>query len=247
METREWFAIPDPNEPGRTWSFDVTFLSSRWTCIYGDGCQGVHETLRPELMQGCCSHGAYAADKADRQRVEQIVDQVSPEDWQFADRGRNGVFVKVDKGEWRTALVDGACIFLNRPGFDGPIGCALHHHAARNQVHFRHVKPEVCWQLPLRRYDTVRDDGTILSEIGEFSRAAWDEGGADFAWWCTEAPEAFTGHTAVYESMREELIGMVGESVHAALADYLDSRRAFGGLRPHPVEAPVHFISSDER
>ncbi|MGB2757202.1 MAG: hypothetical protein WBD02_06020, partial [Acidimicrobiia bacterium] len=234
METREWFAVPDPDETGRTWSFDVTFLTSRWTCIYGNGCQGVHESPSPELMQGCCSHGAYAADKLDRKRVESVVPSVSAEDWQFAELGQDGVFVKIEKGEWRTKLVDDACIFLNRPGFDGKVGCALHHHADRHGIHFREVKPEVCWQLPIRRYDTVRDDKTILSEIGEFSRAAWDEGGSEFAWWCTEAPEAFVGESRVYESMKEELIGMVGEAVYKTLATYLDGRREAGALITHP-------------
>ena len=30
--------------------------------------------------------------------------------------------------------------------------------------------------------------------ITEFARDGWGEGGEEFAWWCTEAPEAFTAH-----------------------------------------------------
>ena len=37
---REWMSFEDPAEE-RTWVFDVTFLLSPWTCIFGAGCQGV--------------------------------------------------------------------------------------------------------------------------------------------------------------------------------------------------------------
>ena len=43
--------------------FDVTFLLSRWTCIFGDGCQGVLTGPAPELVQGCCSYGAHFTDE----------------------------------------------------------------------------------------------------------------------------------------------------------------------------------------
>ena len=39
-DTHEWVSFDDPEED-RTWVFDVTFLLSRWRCIYGQGCQGV--------------------------------------------------------------------------------------------------------------------------------------------------------------------------------------------------------------
>lgn len=247
MSTREWFAIDDPDEQGRTWSFDVTFLSSSWRCIFGDGCQGIHEVPTEAKMEGCCSHGAYAGDKADRRRVEAAAREVSGDIWQFHDQAGEGVFERVNKGEWRTRLVDDACIFLNRPGFAGPLGCALHHHASVVGVHYSAIKPEVCWQLPLRRNDTVRDDGTILSEVGEFSRLGWGDGGEDFAWWCTEDPNAFTGSTRVYESMREELIALAGPAVYELLREYLDIRIATASVPAHPVEMPVQFLATGAR
>ena len=51
----------------------------------------------------------------------------------------------------RTRLVDGACVFLNRPGFPGGTGCALHRMALREGLHPLLTKPDVCWQLPVRR------------------------------------------------------------------------------------------------
>ena len=66
--------------------------------------------------------------------------------------------------EWRTRLVDDACIFLNRPDFPAGPGCALHLHAhAHRASTIQRVKPEVCWQLPLRRIDDEQDDGTVVS------------------------------------------------------------------------------------
>ena len=42
---------------------------------------------------------------------------------------KRGVWKKVGKDDYRTRLVDGACVFLNRPGFPTGPGCALHQHA----------------------------------------------------------------------------------------------------------------------
>ena len=49
---REWISFEDPTEE-RTWGFDVTFLLSRWECVFGRGCQGVLTGPTPELVQGC--------------------------------------------------------------------------------------------------------------------------------------------------------------------------------------------------
>ena len=63
-ETHEWVSFDDPDEE-RTWLFDVTFLVSAWTCIFGQGCQGVLTGPAPELVQGCCSYGAHFTGKKD--------------------------------------------------------------------------------------------------------------------------------------------------------------------------------------
>src|SRR5262249_961362 len=67
-DQHEWFSFEDPDED-RTWLFDVTFLMSSWTCIWGAGCQGVLTAPAPELNQGCCSYGAHFRDEADYKRV----------------------------------------------------------------------------------------------------------------------------------------------------------------------------------
>lgn len=238
---REWATFDDPRDKDRTWRIDVTFLASHWRCIYGQGCQGVHEKPAPELMQGCCSHGAYFSDKADRRAVESAAKRLSASDWQFRKRGlERGVATKVGKGEWRTRRHQGACIFLNRPEFEGGAGCALHVYSMRTGENYVGLKPEICWQLPLRREDEEQEDGSVISVLTEFSRASWGEGGADFAWWCTEAPEAFTAATPVYKSMGAELEATLGPVLYRDVVAYLDARAGSKSAPvPHPTEVSI--------
>ena len=68
-DLHEWLSFEDPEED-RTWVFDVTFLLSSWTCIYGHGCQGVLTGPAEHLAQGCCSYGAHFIDDDDVATVE---------------------------------------------------------------------------------------------------------------------------------------------------------------------------------
>ena len=232
----EWVSFEDPDED-RTWVFDVTFLTSRWTCIFGRGCQGVLTEPAPELVHGCCSYGAHFVDEEDVQRVERFAGELSDEEWQFRRRARkNGIVRRTKRGETITRLVEGACIFLNRPGFPTGPGCALHQAALNRGVHPLQLKPEVCWQLPLRREDQVADDGHVTSTVGQWDRRHWGAGGAEFAWWCTEAPEAFVGDAPVYEEMATELTAIAGRKVYKTLAKYLEDRKQRVRVPlPHPT------------
>jgi hypothetical protein len=238
---REWVTFDDPDEEGRRWQCDVTFLTSHWQCIFGAGCQGVRVEPAPEMVEGCCAYGAHFSDAKDRDRVVRIAKRLTAEEWQFRDQGRSrGIVAKVRDGGWRTRLVDDSCIFLNRPGFAAGAGCALHLHAMNAGVHFSETKPEVCWQLPIRRIDETDDDGTVTSVITEFGRASWGGGGDDFAWWCTEAPEAFTAAEPVYRTLGPELRLTMGDRVYERLVAYLEQRQ--GSTMPpvvHPSERPV--------
>jgi hypothetical protein len=243
--TREWVTFDDPDEDGRRWQIDVTFLLSSWQCIFGCGCQGVLTERAPELVQGCCSYGAHFSDRKDRDHVNRVAKELTDDEWQYRKVGRKkGIYAKAGKDEgkidWRTRLVDDACIFLNRPGFAGGPGCALHLHAMRTGIHHSDVKPEVCWQLPLRRIDDEQEDGTVVSTLTEFAREGWGEGGDDFAWWCTEAPEAFTGSQPVYRSLGVELKKMLGAKLYGHVVEYLDEqRRARPKAVVHPAEVKL--------
>jgi hypothetical protein len=235
-DAHEWLSFEDPKED-RTWLFDVTFLLSGWSCIYGHGCQGVLTGPAPELEQGCCSYGAHFTDRADVKRVRAAARTLTPDQWQFAAEGRRGVTRKDAEGVVVSRLVDDACIFLNRPGFPGGAGCALHRAALEQGRKPLELKPDVCWQLPLRREDETAADGHVTSTIAQWDRRHWGEGGAEFHWWCTEAAEAFTDRVPVYRSLRDELVEMVGPAIYRRLAAYLDARAA-GSVAiplPHPV------------
>jgi hypothetical protein len=240
LDAHEWFSFEDPDEE-RTWLFDVTFLASRWTCIYGRGCQGVLTEPAAELQQGCCSYGAHLVDDEDRARVEACVERLDPQHWQYASvaRRRGGPVKRTSAGEVVTRIVDGACIFLNRPGFAGGAGCALHQAALAVGERPLDWKPDVCWQLPLRRTDETDDHGHVVTTVREWKRRDWGDGGAEFAWWCTEAPEAFTGGEPVYRALRDELVELIGDLPYRVLAEQLDARvdsSASGEvLLPHPA------------
>jgi hypothetical protein len=232
-DAHEWISFKDPGEE-RTWQFDVTFLTSAWTCIFGQGCQGVLTGPSPELVQGCCSYGAHFTGKKDARSVEEAAATLSPETWQFYKQGQKGVVKKLPDGDLGTRLVEGACIFLNRPGFAGGPGCALHRAALERGVSHVELKPEVCWQLPLRREDETSPDGHVTSVVRQWDRRHWGEGGEEFHWWCTEDPAAFVGHEPVYVTMRTELETMAGKKTYRRLAAYLDDRMSPKTTTPLP-------------
>jgi hypothetical protein len=242
---REWVEFPDPADPGHVVRADLTWLTSAWTCIFGRGCAGVVEG-RPD--DGCCSHGAFLTDDDDLARVTASVASLTDEDWQLAPVGRvawteeDSAHDDSGKGSLRTRVMDGACVFLNRPGFPGGQGCALHRMALRSGVHPLTTKPDVCWQLPVRREQehVERPDGTtvLVSTIGEFDRRGWGPGGADLHWWCTGAPLAHVSPEPLVETYAPELTELIGAAAFAELRRLAELRLDQGLVAPHPASPP---------
>lgn len=245
--SREWVSFEDPRED-RTWLFDVTFLTSRWTCIYGRGCQGVLTEPAPELAQGCCSYGAHFVDAADVRRVERAAATLTDAQWQFKKVAQRRGTTRVTRGkDTVTRLADGACIFLNRPGWAKGAGCALHLAALERGVDPLELKPEVCWQLPLHREDHRADDGHVTTTVERWDRRHFGAGGAAFAWWCTEADDAYVGAAPVYVQMAGELEAMAGSAVHDLLVAYLDKRLKKVAVRAPRRRAPQPSKGSSSR
>ena len=68
---REWVEFYDPDNPEHLIAADLTWLLSRWTCVFGTpACCGTVEG-RPD--DGCCSHGAFLSDDDDRARLDDAV------------------------------------------------------------------------------------------------------------------------------------------------------------------------------
>lgn len=241
-DLHQWVSFEDPHEE-RTWVFDLSFLTSNWQCIFGNGCKGVLTEDATDLQQGCCSYGAHFVDEDDRQRVEAKATELGDDEWQFAKeaRRRGGATKTNRSGELVTRMVDDACIFLNRPGFPAGPGCALHQAAARRGESYLPWKPEVCWQLPLRRHDVRDEQGHVTSTVREWKRRDWGDAGESFHWWCTVDPEAFIGAEPVYVTLREELIELTSaEAYELLVAHLMDVEvRARTGARtaflPHPA------------
>jgi hypothetical protein len=236
-DAHEWVSFEDPDER-RTWLFDITFLESNWHCIFGNGCQGVLTGPAEDLVQGCCSYGAHFTDDEDAARVERAAATLTAEQWQFKSKAGKGVVRTNRSGDKVTRLVKDACIFLNRTDFARGPGCALHVAAMDRNSSYVELKPDVCWQLPLRRDDEILEDGHVLTRITQWERRNWGKGGEEFHWWCTEAKEAYTGTARVVDEMREELVAMTSRKVYDRLVAYLSDRTTrLGGsvALPHPV------------
>jgi len=234
-DLHEYVSFDDPDED-RTWVFDLTFLTSNWSCIFGQGCPGVLDAPAPELEHGCCSYGAHFTGPDDRAHVEAVATRLTDEQWQFKKVAKKrGGPIKVNKdGEIVTKLVDDACIFLNRPGFPGGSGCSLHRAADEAGERFMDWKPEVCWQLPLRRVDESDTYGHVTSTLREWKRRDWGEGGFEFHWWCTDDPDAFIGKRPVYEYLRDEITELVGAVAYGLLVEHVE-QRGMATFLPHPA------------
>ena len=231
---RAYVEFVDPADGDQVFSCDLTWLTSSYLCIFGQGCQGIYKES-PDT--GCCTLGAHFADKDDEKRVAGYVDQLTPELWQLhpgngsatglaraarRSGARTGSTTD-DEGARKTPVVEvdgqSACIFHNRRDFHLGAGCALHALALEQGRHPLETKPDVCWQLPIRRtFRTVeRQDGTSYTEvtIGEYDRRGWGPGGHDLDWYCSGNTEAHVGVEPVYIT-------------NAARADRADGR---GGVR----------------
>ncbi|MFV1989193.1 MAG: hypothetical protein ACC652_00455 [Acidimicrobiales bacterium] len=234
LDERDWISIEDPNED-RTWLFDASFLASNWTCIYGRGCPGIEDEPDPNGMRGCCSHGAHLADKADESRVVAAIQLLTKEQWQFKNLFANGSspLFSDENGNRRTQIHEGACIFQNRPDFERGASCAFHLLADDEGRSFVDTKPEVCWQVPIRREDNVEESGHVVSSVRPWLRRDWGEGGSEFGWWCIEEEEAFVGGSQAYIGLGAEITAIAGRVVYEKLCESM--RRRAGTILPHPV------------
>jgi len=106
-------------------------------------------------------------------------------------------------------------------------------------VHPLAYKPDVCWQLPVRReQDWIkRADGTKLlqSTLTEFDRRGWGPGGHDLDWWCTSSPDAHVGSDPMYVSYAPELTALIGQAAYGRLAELCDARLESGLIAVHPA------------
>jgi hypothetical protein len=201
---------------GVTWRFDRRFLTSNWTCIWGRGCKGILDEPAEHLNQNCCSIGAEMADPEEAMTVSALAATLEQDLFQ-CHRAIDADDVFSDSTRTNTKVVDGACIFFNRPGFAGGEGCALHLAALRAGESPIDWKPSVCWQLPIKVDWEQVDDGTEIATVRGWQRGDWGDDGDTMHWCCTEGPEAYVGGRTVVESLADELSAVVGNEVYVEL------------------------------
>lgn len=222
--------IADPADPSVEWQFDRGFMASHWECTWGRGCLGILAQPAAHLGQGCCSVGAQLADETESMTVSASAAAIPPHLWQHRDAiDEHDVFTDATRAF--TKVVDGACIFFNRPGFAGGTGCALHLAAVECGERPLDWKPAVCWQAPVKVVERVEQrDGaaTTVVAVRPWRRADWGDGSDPIAWCCTDqgdraAFDSFTGAVPVVLSLRHELVELVGEDVWHSLRAALDT------------------------
>jgi hypothetical protein len=241
---RAFVEFANPDDPSEVMRCDLTWLTSSFTCIFGQGCQGIYAD---SPSTGCCTLGAHFADKDDEKRVAGYVAQLTPEQWQFhpGRKMKTKDWVELDEdGERKTRAheVDGqrGCVFHNREDFASGAGCALHLLALEQGRNPLETKPDVCWQLPIRRtYRTVeRQDGTSYTEvsIGEYDRRGWGPGGHDLDWYCSGNTEAHVAVEPVYVTNEPELVELMGKGAYAELVRHCEAHlRSRSALAIHPA------------
>jgi hypothetical protein len=117
----------------------------------------------------------------------------------------------------------------------------LHALALQQGRHPLETKPDVCWQLPIRRtFRTVeRQDDTSYTEvtIGEYDRRSWGPGGHDLDWYCSGNTEAHVGVEPLYVTNAPELTELMGPAAYAELARHCEAHlRSRSALALHPAD-----------
>ena len=242
---RAWVEFVDPADEDQVFRCDLTWLTSNYMCIFGQGCRGIYADA-PDT--GCCTLGAHFADRDDQRRVASYVAQLTPEHWQFhpGRKVRRGDWVEQDEdGEpkTRTVEVDGqrACVFHNRTDFASGAGCALHGLALQQGRNPLETKPDVCWQLPIRRTfrEVERQDETSYTEvtITEYDRRGWGPGGHDLDWYCSGNTEAHVGVEPLYVTNAPELTELMGRPAYEELVRHCEAHlRSRSALALHPAD-----------
>lgn len=209
---RRFVQLADP-DGSTVWRLDAGFLTSGWECIWGRGCQGIHDERRPELVDGCCSVGVVIQDDDEAMTIAALAATLPSTGFQYAGERDSGGVLHRSGPRWSTRVVDGACIFLNRPGFPGGAGCALHRAAVEAGEPPVDWKPTTCTRLPLRVEEERVPDGGVVVTVRAWRRDDWGPGGSSMAWWCTEAPEAFLAETPLCDRAADELADLMGSDL----------------------------------
>jgi hypothetical protein len=217
----EWLTFPAPDDDGRQFRVNVSFLLSNYRCIFGCGCPGILDGAENSDL-GCCAHGVEFTDDDDFQDVADAVAQLTEADADNLPLIRSEWYYATNRGvPFKTAIVGNACIFANREGGPtGKPGCAFHHLALRTGVHPSETKPEICWSVPLNFSDEepVEPAGRETTIVSAFTAEAWD---GHIGWWCIDTADAYSGTAPVYRTFEYELRRGMGDAGYERMVELL--------------------------
>src|ERR1700686_2798892 len=82
--------IEEIHDGDTVWRFDRDFLTSRWTCLWGRGCQGIGPEPAEQLGLGCCSIGADLGDDDEARTIAALAATLDPLRFERHDEARDG-------------------------------------------------------------------------------------------------------------------------------------------------------------
>ena len=240
---RAWVEFADPGRRRRSvFRCDLTWLTSRWTCIFGSGCHGHlrrppgRRLLHPRralLRQGRREAGRGSAPS-----------ELTAEDVAVPRDGRKKLVDRADEdGARKTRVVDGACIFLNRPGFAGGAGCALHglalrtgRHAARDQAG-RLLAAADPADLPHTSSAPTAPTYLEVDRSREYDRRGWGPAGTTSTGTARATPRRTSAASRSTSPTRAELAELMGAAAYDELARALRGAPGASSRRPAATAA----------
>ena len=241
----------DPADETQVFRCDLTWLTSSYMCIFGQGCQGIYADA-PDV--GCCTLGAHFADKDDEKRVAGNVSQLTPERLAVPP-GPAGEEVRLDRDRRRRRAQDprhrvrrAAGVRLPQPGATSRRPAARAAPAARStdshssRVGTRSRPSPTCagsCRSAASSAPSSVQDGTSYTEvsIGEYDRRGWGPGGHDLDWYCSGNTEAHVALEPVFVTHEAELVELMGAAGYAELSRHCEAHvRSRSALALHPAD-----------
>ena len=230
---------------------DLTWLTSSYMCIFGQGCHGIYADA-PDV--GCCTLGAHFADKDDEKRVATYVDHARRRSSGSSEAaGPQGAQEGLDRASTTTASARPAPSrsTASRRASSTTAPTSRRRRRAAPCTHWRsstgknplETKPDVCWQLPIRRTfrNVERQDGTSTPRSRSASTTGAAGGPAATTWTGTAraTPRRTSRAEPVYVTHEAELAELMGTAAYDELVRHceahLRSRSAAGAAPRRPA------------
>ncbi len=114
------------------------------------------------------------------------------------------------------------CIFLNRPGFEGGAGCALHIAADDSRRTNDGLEAAGVLASPAAARTFQRRVRSCHVTTARVETPRLGNRGRRLRWWCTEEPEAFVGSEPLYRSARDEIVELIGAPIYDQMVQLLE-------------------------